>query len=274
MDDRLFKSLEWRCIGPHRGGRVWPSPATRPTPARSTSAAAPAASGRRPTAARTGRTSPTATSPRPRSARWPSPTPTRTSSTPGTGEATHSRQCLARRRRLQVRRRRPHLAQRRPGATRATSARSSSTRRTPTSSTSRRSATPGARTRSAASTARATAARPGSRCCYKSEQAGAADLTMDPHNPRVLYAAIWQAQRYPHALAAAARTPASGAVHRRRRHLDRTSPATRACRKGMLGKIGVAASPAQPGRVWALVEARRTAALLPLRRLRRDLGAR
>src|SRR5260370_997193 len=21
MDDRLFKSLEWRCIGPHRGGR-------------------------------------------------------------------------------------------------------------------------------------------------------------------------------------------------------------------------------------------------------------
>ena len=22
MDSRLFRSLEWRCIGPHRGGRV------------------------------------------------------------------------------------------------------------------------------------------------------------------------------------------------------------------------------------------------------------
>src|SRR5919202_234419 len=35
---------------------------------------------------------------------------------------------------------------------------------------------------------------------YKSERAGAIDLSLDPHNPRVLYASIWQAQRYPHAL--------------------------------------------------------------------------
>ena len=32
---------------------------------------------------------------------------------------------------------------------------------------------------------------------FKSERAGAVDLTLDPRNPRVLYAAIWQAQRYP-----------------------------------------------------------------------------
>src|ERR1051326_1124200 len=35
---------------------------------------------------------------------------------------------------------------------------------------------------------------------FKSERAGAHDMSMDPGNPRVLYAAIWQAQRYPHTL--------------------------------------------------------------------------
>src|SRR5690606_20751332 len=35
---------------------------------------------------------------------------------------------------------------------------------------------------------------------YKSDRAGVADLSMDPSNPRVILATIWQAQRYPHAL--------------------------------------------------------------------------
>src|SRR5579884_1118806 len=35
---------------------------------------------------------------------------------------------------------------------------------------------------------------------YKSDRAGAVDLAMDPHNPRILYASIWQAQRFPYAL--------------------------------------------------------------------------
>ena len=34
---------------------------------------------------------------------------------------------------------------------------------------------------------------------HKSERAGAAALSMDIKNPRVLYAAIWQGRRYPHA---------------------------------------------------------------------------
>ncbi|MFW6076054.1 MAG: WD40/YVTN/BNR-like repeat-containing protein, partial [Chloroflexota bacterium] len=33
---------------------------------------------------------------------------------------------------------------------------------------------------------------------YKSDKAGAIDLSMDVNNPRILYAAIWEAQRYPH----------------------------------------------------------------------------
>ncbi|MEI2619035.1 MAG: hypothetical protein V9F06_15600 [Thermomicrobiales bacterium] len=35
---------------------------------------------------------------------------------------------------------------------------------------------------------------------HTSDGAGAIDLAMDPNNPRVLYAAMWDAQRYPHAL--------------------------------------------------------------------------
>ena len=35
------------------------------------------------------------------------------------------------------------------------------------------------------------------RVLFKSERAGAIDLSIDPHNPRILYAAIWQALRTP-----------------------------------------------------------------------------
>ena len=35
---------------------------------------------------------------------------------------------------------------------------------------------------------------------YKSDRAGSHDIARDPVNPQVLYAAVWQAQRHPHAL--------------------------------------------------------------------------
>jgi photosystem II stability/assembly factor-like uncharacterized protein len=87
----------------------------------------------------------------------------------------------------------------------------------------------------------------------KSDRAGSHDIAMDPNNPRILYAAIWQAQRYPHQLISGGedsglwKTTDGGDTW-----TEQTgNPGLPA---GVLGKIGLACA-ATGDRVWAIVEA-------------------
>ncbi|HEU5422472.1 MAG TPA: glycosyl hydrolase, partial [Nitrolancea sp.] len=89
----------------------------------------------------------------------------------------------------------------------------------------------------------------------RDEKTGAIDLTMDPNNPRVLYAALWEAQRYPWALVSGG--PGSG-LFKSSDGGDSWTELTNnpGLPEGLKGRIGVAVSPARPERVWAIIEAK------------------
>ena len=89
---------------------------------------------------------------------------------------------------------------------------------------------------------------------FRDEQTGAIDLSLDPTNPRVLYAALWKAQRTPWSLVSGG--PGSGIF----KSVDggdswQELTGNPGLPEGLKGRIGIAASPAKPGRVWATVEA-------------------
>jgi photosystem II stability/assembly factor-like uncharacterized protein len=90
------------------------------------------------------------------------------------------------------------------------------------------------------------------RILFVSDRAGAVDLAMDPSNPRVLYAAMWQAERKPWTIISGG--PGSG-LYKSTDGGNTWLKLTKGLPEGPLGKIGVAISPAAPQRVWALVEA-------------------
>ncbi|MGI8967477.1 MAG: WD40/YVTN/BNR-like repeat-containing protein [Chloroflexota bacterium] len=89
---------------------------------------------------------------------------------------------------------------------------------------------------------------------FRGDRAGGIDLSLDPTNPRLLYAALWEAQRTPWSLNSGG--PGSG-LFRSTDGGDSWTEITRnpGLPKGTIGKIGVAVSPAQTNRVWALIEA-------------------
>ena len=96
----------------------------------------------------------------------------------------------------------------------------------------------------AASSARATAARPG-RKCSSSDPTGAVDLSIDPTNPNVLYAALLGSVA--HAVEPEQRRPRQRPVqdHRRRRALDRNHAQSRPAHGHRSARSASAVSPAR-----------------------------
>ena len=89
---------------------------------------------------------------------------------------------------------------------------------------------------------------------FRSEKAGTVDLTMDPNNPDILYAANWEFQRYPWGVRNGG--PAS-TIYKTTDGGDTWQEITNnpGLPEGIKSRIGIAASP-KAGQVWALVETR------------------
>lgn len=84
------------------------------------------------------------------------------------------------------------------------------------------------------------------------DSTGASDLTLDSTNPRVLYAGMWRGERKPWALISGAE---EGGVYKSADGGDTWTKLQGGLPEGIVGKVGVSASPADPDRVWAIVEA-------------------
>jgi photosystem II stability/assembly factor-like uncharacterized protein len=94
-----------------------------------------------------------------------------------------------------------------------------------------------------------------SKILYVNEGTGCADLAMDPLNPKILYAAMWDFQRKPYSFRSGG--PGSGLFRtidggKNWERVNVTSDS------GELGRIAVAFSPISPNIIYALIESKKT----------------
>lgn len=88
---------------------------------------------------------------------------------------------------------------------------------------------------------------------FVNNQAGAVDLTLDPTNPRILYASTWRVQRTPYSLSSGG----DGSALWKSTDSGETwteISTNEGFPEGTLGIIGVTVSPVNSQRVWAIVE--------------------
>ncbi|MCJ7680511.1 MAG: hypothetical protein MUP70_07290 [Candidatus Aminicenantes bacterium] len=87
---------------------------------------------------------------------------------------------------------------------------------------------------------------------FVSERTGAVDLELAPGNPNILYASLWQAMRKPWSIISGGR---EGGVFRSLDGGDTWKRVTEGLPLGLVGKSDLAVSPADPERVYVLMEA-------------------
>src|SRR5438876_6448737 len=89
---------------------------------------------------------------------------------------------------------------------------------------------------------------------YRSDKAGASDLIIDPTNANILYAGFWEVYRKPWTLESGG---SGSGIFKSTDGGDTWIEITRnpGLPKAMIGIVGITVSPANPDRLWAIVEA-------------------
>ena len=88
---------------------------------------------------------------------------------------------------------------------------------------------------------------------YVNDTTGASDLVMDPQNPKVLYAGMWQVTRRPWIMESGGE---SSGIYRTTDGGDTWQKMTNGLPTGIVGRIGLAVAASNPQHVYALVESR------------------
>ena len=84
------------------------------------------------------------------------------------------------------------------------------------------------------------------------DSTGAVSLSMNPHNTREIYAGAWRGERKPWTMLSGG---PNGGVYKTTDGGDTWDKLGGGLPEGIVGKVGVSVSPANPDRVWAIIEA-------------------
>jgi photosystem II stability/assembly factor-like uncharacterized protein len=88
----------------------------------------------------------------------------------------------------------------------------------------------------------------------KDENTGGIDVVFDPHNPNIVFASLWQARRQPWFFSSGG--PGSGLYRSEDNGVTWKRLEGNGLPEGILGKIGIAVSGADSNRVYAIIEAK------------------